>query len=479
MNKPWLVNCRLRLPQSIFVGLFLVVYVGGVYALDVFNLKAAVSSVAISAPVIAAIWFFVVGSEFDDSKKEIQKKFRLRFFTHPCRLWFCSAGLIVVVLGLAYIVCWSETLVFVPAQDDEVAVYGLGSDNKETLAGFATKQSPFKTRCFSGQRTFVLKAPDYGDDRRTIEVRKNWFAGEEKHYLIELKAIPRFEIEDVSISPGTQTAADNNIYPEDLIAAPSQVLGFTLKCLSPAPYEISRVEVLVEKISKVTDWSFPYFGEFPRYESAGVVKGYAVLEDKPGAVTVLGTDVPIIGRKKGTAHYQVRIFGEASLHYQIRRRIKWIDVNNPEASGDELLSGDWGLDYFRDWKQLLQGNAKPRVLFNCRVDKLLPVLEKLKNSTASVLIADSRASAFLKENGIRIPDNVVVVPDGLLPELTKLVGEFPSDPPRPCSLVLLEGDRLLLQRPDEPTKGVLLQDIVRVKAISKEFENIAAKLIRK
>jgi hypothetical protein len=465
------------LPQALFVMLVLIAYFLAVYAAELFGFKQVFSIPAFAA-VLGFVWFFFAGVEFDESKKEIQKKVYARFLTEPRRLWLACGITTIIVIALGYFVVQSETVVFIAAQEDEVAVYSESSGQPEQLEGYASKQSPFKKRYLSSRRTFIFKAPGYKDETRGIEIGKNWMIGEEKHHLIQLISTPKFAIEDVNISSGIGDAAELTSYPEELAEAPSRILRFTVKCLSPTPFEVTSIDIRVDQITPTADWSFPYFGEGRQFV-ANVVRGFTVLAAKPGVYEARATDAPTIGRKMGTATYDIRVFSEPSYRYQISILVNWIDVNNPEQSGQSILEGTWVLDYYRDWKSMMKGSTKPRVLFNCRVDKLLPALERIKGVDPIILIADQNAPDYLASYGIRLPPTAAVVPSNLQASLERLVPAFPTQPPRLCSLILYDEERLLIQRSDDPTKGVLVKDKAKVKAISKEFDAIADRLIRK
>jgi hypothetical protein len=182
-------------------------------------------------------------------------------------------------------------------------------------------------------------------------------------------------------------------------------------------------------------------------------------------------DIATVGKGRGSTVYHIRLFGDFSRRYRVSLSIRWRSLNKPEVVGTFSWPDHLTVDFQQDWRSLVRGSKKSRILFNGRIDRLIPQLDKLTQPmTYEILVADPLAVDFIRSRGIKVPDNVTVLTDAKRNLFNKLLSPMGPNNSRPANFIAVEGGRFLLQHPNDPYMGSLLQDEDKARAILQRFD---------
>ncbi len=470
----------LRAWQTLFISLVMATYGTVVYSVELFGLKPYVSVPGL-ASVLAFMWWLLHGEKAEEAHQAVQQQIHANLLSDPARLRLGCLILGLVLLGSFLAVYFSEIVVFYTDQDDEIIVYRM-KDGEKKHQGYILKSTPLKDRFLTGDHTFVFESQGYETEKRHVHVGKGSFIGVEKRYRVVLRSTPHFELNDLDISWGDEDAPDVNAYPNSLVGQPSYLLRFSIACTSPSPFEIRRLELQVRQVHPLKPdraWTFPYYGEAPEV-GAVPVRGYAILGTRRETVPILAAEAVKAGARLDPAHFLVRLFPEPGQHYDLALVVHWTDLNNQDRSDKTILPLQ-GFDSLMNWKTLLRNTRNLRVLYNCRLDKLYPVFERMKVTPSVILISDPNASEFFKTRGIRLPAEVAIIPPQLQGMLEKHVPTTIAarESSRLCSFIIIDQDRLLMQDSEKRNNGQLMTEREVIKSIAEEFDKLSRRLLPK
>jgi hypothetical protein len=469
----------LSILQILFFVLSLALVVVGQRALDVAGIQPYISLSTVTVAGGVLLWF-LHGEGADDAKESLRQKAHFVLLSSSRRALGSCVLLAFAVWSLYAYVDNHATVVFSTDQDDPITVY-LQSNNGETEEGYISKTFPFKKSFSSGHHTFLCRAGErYQEQPEYVDVKKSGFKSDEIHRQITLLSVPSFKIQDAVIAPAYENAADLNHYPERLLDQPSHVLQFSVACSSPTPYQISRIDVKVLRAEPIQEWSFPYYCEGGYGCEAVVTEGYVELNRKQAPYSVTANQTNKVGAKSEIASYRFRLFSTPGYRYTVKIILHWADINRSDRSDKYESRTPIMFENRRDWRPLLADAQDVRILYNCRVKELYMDLDRLTpRPSYSLLVADPNAAEFFKREGIKLRAGSAIVPTRLQDGLTKLVSTTNPSAPRPCSFLILDEQRLLLQDKDKPRNGLLITDINRIRPIAKEYDRLRRQLIGK
>lgn len=457
--------------QIWFISFLLLAIVLGAQALDLSGLSKAWSA-GVTAAVsfgVANLWYFFAGKELADTRKDVREFLVFRVFTSRVALrWSCVfVSGVVVLLGIP--VFCMQTLVVTTSTEDPVTVFLIDRNGHPKRQGEATKDGPFKGRFFVGERTFRFQADGYKPKSQTFTLESS-FLGDEKRIPVILVGEPRFEIDqpEPCLFPTVSL-------PEKWRHEPALGVQFKVRCLSPTPFQITSLAARVKSAQRDQEWSFPDFGEASGAGAASL-KGYAKLRAHAhtAAVQLFEISSPM-GKGKDPVLYELKLLGEPGYSYQIEAfEIGWTDVLE-QTSDKSTVPASITLNFERDWKKLLsKEQGLVRIIYNCRVSELRGALEQHDKDLAyRVLVADLDAGKYFDEENVTLPRSMRLLDAKAVKALEQVIGKTPErNPRRPCCVIILDEQRMLLQDATNPEKGQLVKDAAMVGSLVREFDEL-------